>query len=73
MRLEELLETSVKSSWIKDLTITGNHATMLLRNGKTYQILDIDPAVFEHWLNSPSKGIYYNNEIKDTYNINRVQ
>lgn len=72
MRLQQILEHSVKSSWIKDLTRTGNHATMTLNNGKAYQILGIGEDGFKRWYYSPSKGKHYNTKIKDTYTIKRI-
>lgn len=73
MKISDLLEQKVSSSWIKDLTITGKNATMTLNNGKAYQILNILPDEFEWWLNSPSKGNYYNTEIKDEYVVKRIK
>jgi len=73
MQLSELYEAKVGSSWIADLTSTGQHATMSLKNGKIYQILNIDPDEFERWLASPSKGNYFNNEIRNEYTVNRVR
>jgi len=46
---------------------------MSLKNGKIYQILNIDPDEFERWLASPSKGNYFNNEIRNEYTVNRVR
>lgn len=72
MKIQQITEQKVESSWIKDLTITGKHATMSLLNNKAYQILDIEEEKFEQWINSPSKGNFYTNEIKDSYKINRI-
>ena len=73
MILYELVEDSVNSSWIMDLTSTGKHATMSLNNGAVYQILDIDPAIYDRWINSPSKGNFYNTQVRDGHTVNRIQ
>lgn len=72
MRIQQITETEVKSSWIKDITNTGNHATMTLGNGKAYQILNIGPEGFDKWFNSPSKGNFYNTKIRDNFEIRRI-
>ena len=73
MKLLELYEARVGSSWIADLTSTGQHATMSLKNGNVYQVLNIEPDKFEQWFSSPSKGNYYNNKVRDRYKINRIK
>jgi len=73
MRLIDLTETPVSGTWIKDLTSTGQHATMSLKNGKVYQILNIDPDEFERWMASPSKGNYFNTEVRNEYTVNRIR
>jgi len=73
MKISELLEQKVSSSWIKDLTLSGKHAIMTLNNGKEYQILNILPQEFKQWLASPSKGNYYNNEVRNEYTIKRIK
>lgn len=65
-------EQTVKSSWIKDVTSTGQHATMTTNKGDSYQILDIGSEAVEEWLNAPSKGKYYAQHIKNQFTINRI-
>ena len=75
MRAAEILnEQPVQSAWISDLTYNEpNHVlTMRLSNGNTYSILDIDKDVYEQWLKAPSKGFFFHNNIKDTYQVNKI-
>jgi len=70
MRIDEV---TVQSSWIKDITSTGQHATMTTKAGKAYQVLDIGPEKAGEWINSPSKGKYYAQNVKDQYQINHIE
>lgn len=62
------------SAWISDLTYNRPNKvlTMRLSNGVSYSIPGISRQVFEQWLKSPSKGFFFHNNIKDTYQVNRI-
>ena len=67
-------EKPVQSAWISDLTYNRPNKvlTMRLSNGVSYSIPDISRATFEQWLNSPSKGYFFHNKIKDIYQVGRI-
>lgn len=76
MKASEILnEKPVESSWITDLSYNRPNKTlkMSLSNGRTYSILGITRTTFERWAASPSKGKYFQDRIRDTYNINRIR
>lgn len=75
MNISELLnEKPVESAWISDLVYNRPNKvlTMRLSNGVSYSIPNISRRMFERWLKSPSKGFFFHNNIKDTYQINRI-
>jgi hypothetical protein len=45
---------------------------MEFQSGMIYQYLDIPPAIYKELLEAESKGRYFNNEIRDTYEFARV-
>lgn len=76
MRAVEILnEKPVESSWITDLTYNRPNKTLTMRlsNGRTYSIPGITRTTFERWANSGSKGRYFQDRIRDTYNITRIK
>lgn len=75
MRATEILnEKSVLSSWITDLTYNRPNKvlTMRLENGISYSISNLARSVFNRWINSPSKGFFFHQYIKDRYQIKRI-
>jgi len=46
---------------------------MRLSNGRSFSITNITRAMFEKWIKSPSKGTFFHNQIKDSYNIKRLK
>lgn len=72
MKIEELTEAQVSSSWLKDVTFTNGNAAMTLRNGQVYEIFDITEETYNQWMSAPSIGAFYNKNIKDAYKVNRV-
>jgi len=76
MRAFEILnEKAVESTWITNLTYNRPNkiVTMRLSNGKTYSIPNVTRTVFERWINSPSKGKFFHDRIKDTYRSKRIK
>lgn len=75
MKAEEILnEKSVNSTWITDLTYNRPNKilTMRLSNGISYSIPGITRAMFDRWVNSPSKGFFFHENIKDRYPVNKI-
>ena len=76
MKIEEILnEKRVESSWIIDLTYNrpNRRLTMNLANGTVYTINNISRSTFDRWTLSPSKGLFFHNNIKDVYPIKRIR
>lgn len=75
MRAAEILnEQPVQSAWISDLTYNKPNEvlTMRLSNGISYSIPDIGEDIYEMWVKAPSKGFFFHNNIKDTYQVSRI-
>jgi hypothetical protein len=76
MRAYEILnEKSVESAWITDLIYNRPNKvlTMRISNGRSFSIPGITRTMFERWLKSPSKGQFFHQYIKNTYNIKRLK
>jgi hypothetical protein len=76
MRIIEILnEKPVESTWITNLTYNRPNKviTMQLSNGRTFSIPGITRATFERWTKSPSKGKFWHEKIKGTYNTKRIK
>lgn len=75
MRAAEILnEKPVESAWISDLVYNRPNKvlTMRLSNGVSYSIPGITRAMFERWTKAPSKGFFFHQNIKDTYQVSRI-
>jgi hypothetical protein len=75
MRAAEILnEKQVMSAWISDLVYNRPNRvlTMRLSNGISYSIPGITRTMFERWINAPSKGFFFHDNIKDNYQVNRI-
>jgi hypothetical protein len=72
--IEFLKEKAVESIWITDLVYNRPNKilTMRVSDGKTYSIPGVTRATFERWINSPSKGQFFHNQIKDKFDIKRI-
>ncbi len=76
MKASEILcEKPVESSWITDLVYNRPNKTLTMRlsNGMSYSIPGITRTTFERWVKSPSKGRYFQQQIRDTYQISRIK
>lgn len=75
MRLRELFETPVVSSWITDITLmtdrSGN-CVFATRSGRRYRVEGVGEQVFDQWIAAPSKGQFFNDVIRDQYEIVRL-
>lgn len=74
MKIKELFisEEPVISSWIADLSLDGTNVIMTLGNGNSYVIQGIDSELYQSWLNAASKGRFWHNQIKNTYQVNKL-
>lgn len=76
MKIKELLyEKPVQSSWITDLIYNRPNKilTMRLSNGKTYSVFGISRRIFEKWTQAASKGRYFQNNIRNIYQVKRIK
>lgn len=73
--LEILKEKAVESAWITDLTYNRPNKTLTMRlsNRRTFSIPNITRAMFEKWFKAPSKGHFFHQHIKDSYNVRRIK
>ena len=42
------------------------------QDGNTYRFYDVEPEVYEEFLDAPSKGQYFNDYIRDAYLFTRL-
>jgi len=76
MRAHEILnEKPVESTWITDLIYNRPNKvlTMRLSNGRSFSVPGITRTMFEKWVKAPSKGEFFHQFIKDTYQITRLK
>ena len=88
MRVDELFEEKVYSSWIDRIDlINGNSweekfsslfsrtvdVLMTLENGRKYLIQQVPKFLYQQWLRAPSKGKFFHWMIKNRFNINPVR
>jgi hypothetical protein len=76
MRIVELLnEKQVESTWITDLIYTRPTKTLTMRlsDGKSYKIAGISRTMFDKWYKTNSKGKFFHDFIKGTYNVARTK
>lgn len=75
MRIRDLFEAPVDSSWVKDLTYAypWNLKTVIMTTkvGYKYRILDVPQHVLAKWKKSPSKGQFFHQYIKHNYRVVR--
>jgi hypothetical protein len=43
------------------------------KNGTTYKYLNVPPSLFQGLMSAPSKGTYFNRNIKDRFRFVRMQ
>ena len=75
MKIIDLFEARVESSWIDDLTYAypWNLKTVLMTTvaGYKYRILNVPQNVLTKWRKSDSKGRFFHLYIKGKYRITR--
>ena len=74
MRLYQLNEVAVNSSWIADLEYDGDYGDviMTLNSGRTYQVAGVPEGMFEEWVLADSKGKFWHSDIRDHYRTTRI-
>jgi len=77
MKIDEIMinEKPVISSWIADLTLVrgrSGNVTMTLGNGKKYSVKKVGTERYYQWLNSPSKGMFWHQNIKKNHVVVRL-
>lgn len=62
------------SSWIAELVLQDNQrdVTMVLGDGKRYRVNRIGPGVYQQWMQAPSKGRFWHDQIKNRYTVTRL-
>lgn len=70
-----LNEKPVESTWITDLIYNRPNKvlTMRISNGRSFSVTNISRTMFEKWVKANSKGQFFHQHIKDTYNIKRLK
>lgn len=73
MKIAEVTEAPVVSSWITDITLADDDSvTVALNDGKRYRVEAVGDAVYQQWLTAPSKGRFFHEQIKDNYEVRRL-
>lgn len=64
----------VESSSIAAVGYDAAEQTLWVRfvNGATYRYRDVPPATYEDFMRAESKGRYFNSEIRDLYQFDRL-
>lgn len=75
MKIEEISEDAVNSSWISEIHYHEENkiVTMLTSLGNQYEVHDVPENVYNEWLSSPSKGRYYNTKVRNNYEVTRTK
>lgn len=75
MRLRELIEAPVKSSWLSDITLVkgrNGDVTMALENGRRYSVKGVGSRLYYNWVSAPSKGKFWHENIKNKFQVTRL-
>lgn len=72
MRLNQINEVQVLSSWINDLRYENDAVIMVLDDGHQYRIGGVPEGMFRQWIMSHSKGKYWHDNIRDHYHISKA-
>ena len=75
MKLRELFETPVSSSWITDITLmTDNSGNCVFAtvSGNRYRVEGLGEQMYNQWIAAPSKGQFFNDQIRDQYQVVRL-
>lgn len=74
MSINYINEVATQSSWIASVSYNRpNKVLTLVTNvGNTYKITGVPRSFFEKWKNSPSKGKFYHEFVKDKLKLVKV-
>ncbi len=75
MRLREILEASVNSSWLVSLTPMADGSGRIVfatGSGNRYRIEGSSEQLYREWLASQSKGQFFHDRIKDQFTVTRL-
>jgi pantothenate kinase len=65
-------QAAVDSSWLEDVTYENDGIVVSLKNGLKYFYENVPIDVFQQLMNSSSKGVFINKEIKPTYSYKQI-
>ena len=75
MRLREILEAAVDSSWLESLTLMSDGSGRIVfatGQGSRYRIEGGSEQLYREWLAAPSKGQFFHDRVKDQYTVVRL-
>ena len=74
MKLQDLMEEPVQSSWIENLTLirTGKDVTMVTNAGNRYRIKNVPYPLYIAWIQSDSKGKFWHRNIRGKFIVKRL-
>ena len=73
MRIVNLFEEMVDSSWISELEYEdAGNVIMELLSGRRYRIYGVPEDIFESWLEADSKGKFWHAYLRGMYQTIRV-
>lgn len=58
--------------WVRYIQDSSEMHIAFLDSGAIYSYFDVSPEVFEQFMNSSSKGRFFNSEIKPVYQFARL-
>lgn len=75
MKNNLLTEVAVESTWISSVSYNRPNKilTLVTNVGSTYKIANVPRSFFDKWKNSPSKGKFYHENVKDRFNLIKVK
>ena len=73
--LDMLVEKAVQSSWITSIRYARRQRliTLTLSSGRLYTIVGASEELCNKWLESPSKGKFFHQNIKGKFKIWRIR
>lgn len=69
MRIRDLYEIPVRSSWLSDLTYDDNSIILTISTGERYIINGVPETVYNDWVDAKSKGQFFHQKIKNAFTI----
>ncbi len=69
MPYNETEQAPVQSTWIKEFIRSDTDVLMRLRSGHQMIVRNVADNIYENWLRAPSKGSYFHQVIKKSYQV----